>query len=124
MKQTVFIALMGIFLNTSSFGQEGKNYYTIAKYTDLVMEAWHLYEAQDFFKSGQKYSEAFAAVGDNGMVNDRYNAACAWALAHQKDSSFTQLFKIASNGDYTNYDHLVADPDLKFFIQRLKVERN
>jgi len=46
------------------------------------------------------------------MVNDRYNAACSWALANQPDSAFVQLFKIAENGNYTNYGHITTDTDL------------
>ncbi len=46
------------------------------------------------------------------MVNDRYNAACSWALANQPDSAFVQLFKIAEKGNYTNYGHITTDTDL------------
>ena len=82
------------------------------KYAALVDEAFQLYENKDFFKSAQKYAEAFIALGNKGFPNDRYNAACSWALAGKPDSAFVQLFKIAKNGKYSNYNHLSKDTDL------------
>jgi hypothetical protein len=82
------------------------------KYAELVNEAWSLYQNKEFLKSGQKYSEAFVAFGGKGMVTDRYNAACSWALADEPDSSFVQLFRIAEKGNYTNLGHITTDPDL------------
>lgn len=82
------------------------------KYSELIKEAWKLYQTKDYLTSGQKYSEAFVALGGKGMVNDRYNAACSWALANQPDSAFVQLSKIATGGMYTNLGHITTDSDL------------
>lgn len=82
------------------------------KYNALIKEAWSLYERKDFLESAEMYSEAFVALGGKGMVNDRYNAACSWALANEPDSAFIQLFKIAQNGNYTNLRHMTTDVDL------------
>jgi hypothetical protein len=78
----------------------------------LIHEAWKLYESEEYLKSGQKYAEAFVALNNKGMVTDRYNAACSWALANQPDSAFIQLFKIAEKGKYTNLRHITTDTDL------------
>lgn len=83
-----------------------------AKYNVLVGEAFKLYEAGDYLKSAQKYSEAFAVLGNKGSATDRYNAACSWALAGKADSAFVQLFKAAKAGKYSNYNHLSKDADL------------
>lgn len=80
-------------------------------YNQLIKEAWGLYLSKDYKKSAEKYSEAFTALGNHGLVSDRYNAACVWALCSIKDSSFNQLFK-AAELNYTNYDHLINDTDL------------
>jgi hypothetical protein len=83
----------------------------------LVAEAEQLYDNSEFLKSGQKYSEAFMAIGNKGMMNDRYNAACSTALAGETDSSFIQLFKNATKGNLSEYDYLVADTDLNSLHQ-------
>ena len=72
-----------------------------------------LYNAGDYLNSGKTYSKAFEANGWKGMSNDRYNAACAWALAGVADSAFFQLNRIAQRANYTNYGHITTDPDLK-----------
>lgn len=82
------------------------------KYGQLIEAAWQLYESKAYAASGEKYTEAFVAMKGKGTVTDRYNAACAWALANQPDSAFVQLNKIANNGGYTNYGHLTTDADL------------
>ncbi|MDX5348261.1 MAG: hypothetical protein LPK19_13570, partial [Hymenobacteraceae bacterium] len=107
MKQKLFLTAMGLFYAVLSFGQNQE------KYNQLVKEAWKLYEAKEYKKSGFTYSEAFAGWGNKGVINDRYNAACSYALAGLPDSAFNQLFKIANSGHYTNYNHLTTDSDLK-----------
>ena len=96
-----------LFTSQIIFGQDR------TKYSELISEAYHLYQQKNYLQSGQKYSEAFMALGNKGVVNDRYNAACAWALAGKPDSAFVQLFKIAEKGNYTNLPHITSDPDLK-----------
>jgi hypothetical protein len=81
-------------------------------YNALVDEAEKLYNAKEYLRSGQTYSKAFAANDGKGFVPDRYNAACSWALAGNKDSAFVQLEKIARNGNYSNLNHMLADTDL------------
>jgi hypothetical protein len=90
-----------------TFGQDRE------KYSELIKEAWNLYESKEYLNSGKKYAEAFAALNNRGAVTDRYNAACSWSLAKQTDSSFIQLFKITKNGNYTNLAHITTDRDLK-----------
>ncbi len=82
-------------------------------YTKNVHMADSLYNAGDYLNSGKAYSKAFEANGWKGMSNDRYNAACAWALAGVADSAFFQLNRIAQRANYTNYGHITTDPDLK-----------
>lgn len=106
MKKTTVLALLGLLIFNFSFAQEQANY------SELISEAWKLYQYRDYRQSGEKYSEAFEALGDKGTITDRYNAACSWALAEEIDSSFTQLFRIAEKGNYTNYGHITTDNDL------------
>jgi hypothetical protein len=83
-----------------------------AEYTLLVKRADSLYNAKDYPRSAQFYSKAFQSLGWKGMSNDRYNAACSWALANQPDSAFFQLNRIATKGGYKNYSHVSTDADL------------
>ncbi len=105
MKKTALIIFSTLFA-LSGFCQDQE------EYRRLVREADQLYSSGDYLKSGQKYSAAFVAFGNKGMVNDRYNSACSWALAGETDSAFVQLFKISKNGNYTNLPHLQIDTDL------------
>lgn len=106
MTKLTVLTVLTLFVFNFTFGQESE------KYSELIKTAWSLYESKDYLKSGEKYSEAFIALGGKGMLNDRYNAACSWALANKPDSAFVQLFKIAENGNYTNYGHITTDSDL------------
>ncbi len=104
MKKTIL--LFSCFILTHfSFGQNA-GYYTLVKRADS------LYNAGNYKASALTYSEAFKANNWTGSSNDRYNAACSWALANNSDSSFLLLNRIATNANYMNYKHITTDPDL------------
>ena len=106
MKKTTLIFAF-ILSTTLTFGQNIPQ-----EYFDLVKKADSLYNANNFKNSANKYSDAFKANSWKGLPNDRYNAACSWALAEVPDSAFFQLNKIATKENYTNYGHITTDPDL------------
>lgn len=106
MNKLTVLTILSLFVFKFTFGQDRE------KYPELIKTAWSLYESKNYLKSGEKYSEAFVALGREGIVNDRYNAACSWALANKPDSAFVQLFQVAENGNYTNYGHITTDTDL------------
>jgi len=83
------------------------------EYTRLIDEAYKLYQNGEYQNSGKKYTEAFAVNGNKGLIEDRYYAACNWALANEKDSAFAHLFMIAIKGNSAAYDQLINDNDLK-----------
>ncbi|TZF96258.1 hypothetical protein FW781_12580 [Chryseobacterium panacisoli] len=104
MKIRLFVLL---FLASTKllFGQ------TVPKeYTEKVKTAESLYQAKDFKNSASNYSEAFKSNGWKASVNDRYNAACSWAMASGPDSAFSQLERIAVK--FSNYNHITTDTDL------------
>ncbi|MCG2431865.1 DUF6624 domain-containing protein [Aequorivita xiaoshiensis] len=106
MKKSTILAILSLLMFNLSFGQNRE------KYSELIKEAWNLYQTKDYKQSAEKYSEAFIALGNKGNISDRYNAACSWALAKEIDSSFVQLFRIAEKGNYSNFGHLTTDTDL------------
>jgi len=71
MKKTILLTIIGLILSDFSFGQNSEK-----DYSELISEAWNLYEVKEYLKSGQKYTEAFA-IGKGGTLDDRYNAACS-----------------------------------------------
>jgi hypothetical protein len=103
-------ALIFVFILSTIFlyGQSIPN-----EYFDFVKIADSLYRAKDFRQSAYKYSHAFKVNGWKGLANDRYNAACSWALAAVPDSAFFQLDRIATKLNYSDYRHITTDPDLK-----------
>jgi hypothetical protein len=105
MRKTFFTLLILI----CSFKTFGQNF---EKYNGLITEALSLYDSKNYYKAGEKFSEAFEGNGGKGNVTDRYNAACSWALANEKDLAFIQLYKIAEKGNYTNIEHITKDTDL------------
>lgn len=43
----------------------------------------------------------------------RYNAACSWALARNKDAAFKLLYEIAEKGNYSQYQQMENDTDFQ-----------
>ena len=106
MNKIIFLFFVSLFSSNISFSQSNHSYST------LINEALDLFDKQEFYKSGLKFSEAFSKSSGKVVENDHYNAACAWALANESDSSFNHLFKIANNGMLTDLDHMLSDTDL------------
>lgn len=58
------------------------------------------------------FSEAFKANKWKASTDDRYNAACSWALSSNIDSAFFNLQLIAGKSNYSSYSHIISDTDL------------
>lgn len=82
------------------------------EYSLLIKKADSLYQNKDYEKSALAFSEAFKTIGWKGLSNDRYNAACSWALSNNPDSAFFNLNRIATKSNYTDLEHITSDPDL------------
>lgn len=82
------------------------------EYTALIKKADSLYSAKDYKNSAMTYHQAFNTMGGKGYQDDRYNAACSWALAGYPDSAFFNLQRIADKVKYSDYNHLNKDSDL------------
>jgi hypothetical protein len=81
------------------------------KYTLLLKEADAFNDTKEYLKSANKYKEAFA-LNINIPRNDRYNAACTFALAEDIESAFAQLHIIAKEPyKYDNYTWMIKDSD-------------
>ena len=103
---TLFLILILISNNLFSQAPNPDLYYQFTSKADSM------YKAKDFKNSAFTYSLAFKEYGWKGLINDRYKAACSWALAKYPDSAFYHLDKIVSKGFYTDYEHITKDNDL------------
>ena len=82
------------------------------EYKILVKQAHELYQNKHYLESATKYNQAFATNESKAFQNDRYSAACSWALASNADSAFYHLFRLVDKGKYINYNHISTDKDL------------
>ncbi|HVI47533.1 MAG TPA: DUF6624 domain-containing protein [Chitinophaga sp.] len=87
------------------------NAQSMEVYKDRVKKAQSLYEQKQYRAAAVAYNTAFTEMG-RGMIPDRYNAACSWALAGEKDSAFSQLSRIVLATHYSDYLQMNVDPDL------------
>jgi hypothetical protein len=110
MRFEVFLTVVVLFAAQTCFGQNTKRYH------ELKIEAEKFYDIQDYEKSAIKYEDAFNQLDGAAIPYDRYNAACSYALAKDKEKSFYHLFRLANAPQvkYKNYDHITKDTDLKF----------
>lgn len=85
-----------------------------AQYATFVEEAWRLYEAKEYQQSAEKYKEAFDQLDGKAYPDDRYNAACSYALANDIENAFYHLFYLAEHPRvmYRNLGHVSSDTDL------------
>ena len=104
MKRITFIFTVTLFVN-SLFSQS-------ETYANLVHQADSLYRIKEYKNSATTYSAAFQSNGWKGYSEDRYNAACSWALSNGIDSAFFQLERITTKSNYSNLAHISIDPDL------------
>lgn len=59
-------------------------------------------------------------MGWKGLIEDRYRAACAWALAGNQDSSFFNLERIASRVGFSDYQRVTTDENLNSLHNSLR----
>jgi hypothetical protein len=103
----IIVLFCSLTLSNFSFGLANPE-----RYLELCKKADSLYNAKDYKNSAYTFSAAFKANGWRGSINDRYNAACSWALANIPDSAFFYLQRAVFIGGYMNYSHISTDPDL------------
>lgn len=92
-------------------------------YKVYIKQAEKFYDLKVYPRSAEIYSAAFALLGNKGTENDRYNAACSWALAGNVDSAYANLFIIAEKTGYSNLNHFLNDTDLEVIRKDKRYER-
>jgi hypothetical protein len=108
MRNLILIAIIGISANLV-LGQRDMTEYKL-----FVSKADSFYQVKDYKNSAQEYQNAFDSNDGKAFPNDRYNAACSFALSGNVEKAFYHLFYSAVNPNikYSNYHHITNDPDL------------
>ncbi|HET6226881.1 MAG TPA: OmpA family protein [Bacteroidia bacterium] len=101
----LFYTLIFFIISQFAFGQN-------STYSNLLKKADHFYRTKNYKNSALNYSQAFKQARWKVPLNDRYNAACAWALANNSDSAFVHLNHIVLVDHYTNNEQLTTEHDL------------
>ena len=102
------LTIVLLFISTLAFAQPLPSQYGF-----FIHQADSLYDIKQYKNSAFTYNKAFETIGRKGIANDRYNAACSWAMANYPDSAFYNLTILATKANYANFNHLVTDTDLE-----------
>jgi hypothetical protein len=108
MKAIRFIILF-VFLFLGELYSQGiqGDYYRLTKKADS------LFKSKNYKASAFAYSEAFKSLGWKGMPEDRYNAACAWALAGYPDSAMFNLERMAYKMSFADIKRVSGEKHFK-----------
>ena len=106
----IILLFILILLASFVFGQQ--TFRPTAAYTAQSSRAYGYYMDKKYLQSGLSYDTLFKISKGKGTKSDKYNAACSWALAGNKDRAFYYLDKAASEDNFTNLSHLLSDADL------------
>lgn len=108
MKKLFLATIFGVLFFNLNFAQNKD------KYVEFVKKADSLYNAKDYKGSAIAYQNAFDSNDGKAAPNDRYNAACTFALAGDSEKAFYHLLYSAEHPriKYNNYNHITTDPDL------------
>lgn len=89
---------------TSTFAQGSP------EYNKWILKGFELYSTGQYKPAAEAYAMAFRAAP--AVPEDRYNAACAWAMASLPDSAFSNLRHLATKDNFTDITTLEKDKDL------------
>ena len=117
MKKTLLLITIALLSLNLSFAQIKE------EYAAFVKEAFSLYQAGSYQESADKYKEAFDVYDGKAVPDDRYNAACSYALAGDKETAFYHLIRLSNIPTrYSNYNHLITDSDLNLLHDDMRWE--
>lgn len=89
-------------------------------YIIQVDNAHNLYKLKQYKASALNYTSALSTNAKYVRSEDVYNAACSWALAGNRDSSFLYLTKLVKKYDFHYIGSLSKDNDLNSLRQDLR----
>src|SRR4030095_2805518 len=108
MRLPTSIILTCLLLNIVVFGQK-ETTVNWTEYSNQILRADSFYQIRDYLNSAKTYSGAFAFNNQNFLAGHKYQAACAWAMAGQKDSAIKNLKQDVEVLNFYNYNKLVNE---------------
>ena len=109
MKKKSLLFLFILFFNLS-FGQS--KFKPTENYIRQSSKAFVLYYEKNYFQSAKSYDTLFKYYAGKGLRIDKYNAACAWSLAANKDQAFYYLDQSLLTNEWVNLSNIDSDSDL------------
>ena len=108
MKTSLAFTFLTLLLFSFSFAQNMENY------DQFVAQADSLLAAKAYQASADKFKAAFDELDGKARPIDRYNAACAYAMAGDKENAFYHLFYLAEHPriQYKELSQIKQDRDL------------
>ena len=82
------------------------------QYIKNSSRAFSFYENGNYFKSALSYDSLFNQYRNQGLRNDKYNAACSWALSGNIEKAFFYLTLAVEVDKWSNLSHILYDSDL------------
>jgi len=109
MKRQSYTFLLFLVFNLS-FGQS--RFKPTENYIKQSSRASELYIEKNYVRSAELYDKLFKTYSGRGLRIDRYNAACAWSLAGNKDQAFHYLNQSLLTNEWVNLSNIASDSDL------------
>lgn len=81
-------------------------------YQQNAKAAMEQYDQKNWKECASLFEAAFATLDGKAVSNDRYNAACCFALGGNTEKAFYHLFYLAEKAEYSNLSHVSQDADL------------
>jgi hypothetical protein len=103
---SLFLTLLTIV----AFGQN--KFMPTDKYTNHSARAYGFYEEKKYLQSALSYDTLFRVNNGQGLMSDKYNAACSWALVGNIEKAFFYLNKTVIVDKWIGLSHMLSDPDL------------
>jgi hypothetical protein len=68
-----------------------------------------LFKKKKYCEAGAAFKKLFEWNGDLGGMDDRYMAACSFAMCAKVDDAFVQLFRIVEEDGFNDSEKLLKD---------------
>lgn len=83
-------------------------------YDSLIGIAEQAFNSNDYGSAAVYFNRAFDELGRKGTPKDRYAAAISWAMLHESDSSFLNLYRLADKTNYLEFHLLIAEKRFEY----------
>ncbi len=112
----LFISLLA---NIFVFGQQA---ITVdwTEYYSRIQKADSIFQSRNYLSAAQAYSKAFAFNNQNFVAGHRYQAARAWALSEEKDSTISNLKKEIELLNFSDFEKLINDTAFLFLHKHIE----